>query len=324
MEDYSNKITWDAQTIGKNGGYVDPSTLTYTLMVYIRSEQKFMTIARGVEDLFYYDDLGGAETQEEVYYYVRAVDSRNANGEYGMSNPLAIGDPYYTPFTESFANGRLQSEPWSVYSLNGTGGWAMFRDGSYGVNSYDDDNGGVMYIVHDAGDSGILYSPIISAEFTSNPILRFYYYNDASGNELIFHISTDGYEYNPVKTIVLSENTGWTEGYVSLNDYKENIGIQFGVLAKANTASHIFLDQFSLLDDQTGVRELQNENIPVVTTGAGIMSVTNIIKETVQVSPPAGICLFNTKATSSLNIPVTPGFYIVKTGSYTTKVVVKE
>ena len=121
-------VSWDAVETGKNGGYVDPSQITYNLY-----------------DNLYYDDFYGWEYGNK-YGSVKGQNSCNVSmntesgdlrliqvyiqpenkkgyGYYGTSQPLVIGKSLSLPFTETFANGGLDNFWWETN--DGVSSWGF-------------------------------------------------------------------------------------------------------------------------------------------------------------------------------------------------------
>jgi len=118
-------ITWQAPESGTNGGYLDPSTLTYK--VVRRPDKK--TVAEGLTECKYTDVTD--RTQELTQYEVIAVtpDGQSAST---YTTPMIIGQPRTFPYIETF-DSRTAFNRFTVYDPRGIGGsegdmWMYYPD----------------------------------------------------------------------------------------------------------------------------------------------------------------------------------------------------
>lgn len=121
-------ITWDAPTVGKNGGYIDTSGITYNIRRFHAKEpvatgltattfedvvdidflleeeermrQEYADIGMPVNVTYVIDDEG------LMQYYVQAVLTTGTSGE-AVSNSVIIGESNNLPYYESFPDGKL-------------------------------------------------------------------------------------------------------------------------------------------------------------------------------------------------------------------------
>lgn len=107
-------LTWTAPAVGKNGGYFDSSSLTYTV-VRTTDNATFEGIAATT-----WTDTS-FEGNSSLSYRVYAVNAKGRS-EAATSNPLVFGNGYVVPFTEPFAN-KDAFDLWSVFDLNGNTTW---------------------------------------------------------------------------------------------------------------------------------------------------------------------------------------------------------
>lgn len=92
------RVEWNAIETGANGGYIDPSTITYTVVRYPGKE----TVASRITDTYYVDKLPAPENGkvQQYYYTVTAWTGETASSA-GKSNKIVLG--YFTPtWTETF------------------------------------------------------------------------------------------------------------------------------------------------------------------------------------------------------------------------------
>ena len=157
-ESHTSTITWDAPTVGANGGYINPDALTYNVRRFRQSDPlvtgmtgysyddevtiDFLREAEEAERQKY-EDMGMPASvkfvidgQGLMQYYVRAVSAAGAGAE-TRSNYIIIGEQYELPFKESFANGAL-THYWRTDITNGYARWNTLDDSRF---TQDGDNG---------------------------------------------------------------------------------------------------------------------------------------------------------------------------------------
>lgn len=167
------KMTWDAVTVGKNGGYVDPSKITYELYSSIYYDEFY-----GYEFGEDYGSVTGKTTcnididpnsgdQAIFPCYVIAKNDKGY-GNYGsLTTDFIIGEPYSVPFTETFSYGNVDNY-WIVKN-SGSSWWSMDAE----FPSPDGDTPGVAYINANYGDESNLATGKIAPNGASNLKLFF-------------------------------------------------------------------------------------------------------------------------------------------------------
>ena len=219
----SVSLAWDAVTVGKNGGYVNPQNMTYN-----------------VYDALSYDDFYGYEygnllgsvtgdnhldiamdTDEGEQQMLTAfIQPKNEKGEgyYSEAQTIVTGAPYSIPFKETFANGTTDDGKLWFYNMNGSSSWYLNGD-------VDSPGGGATGVVvfDGCGDESYFASGKINPAGASNLKLFFNirgeYTEDASMTVQVQ--KSDGtvedikkYEYNDPENI-----SEWTSECLSLAKY---------------------------------------------------------------------------------------------------------
>lgn len=243
-------ITWEAPTEGVQGGYINPSKLTYSLLRVIGSAE--VVVAESISELTFTDDPGITEGQSGVVYYVFA-ESTSGMGKGYPSNSLVMGVSYVLPFAESFAGGELTNGPW-LLSSTGKGKWGLAEEGEYPTVAAQDNDGGLAsFVPQTAGDASLLYSGKISLAGSTKPALGFWY-NLVKGatDKLAVKISKEGGTFTEVHMIDFATNStaeGWTKIDIPLTDYISAKYIQIGFYAIAGTAkTNLHLDNILIKD----------------------------------------------------------------------------
>lgn len=113
---YNADISWDAPADGKNGGWYDQSTLTYTLT----RQPDGVVVAKDITETTFQDQ--SLPTTKSYSYEVQAS---NAEGEglTAVSNELVIGPAIVPPYSVTL-NNESDASMWTTFDANGDGdGW---------------------------------------------------------------------------------------------------------------------------------------------------------------------------------------------------------
>lgn len=157
-------LTWDAPTIGVNGGYVNPANLTY--IIYTADDEGYaVSYKNGLTTTSFTADSTFDKQQQLVY----GVAAQNSIGEGSIetSNTVVVGPADKLPYHESFAGGNL-STFWYITENNSQMGIG---------NGYQDEDGGDILWQGQADDAyGYANTGKISLEGAAKPHLIFYYF----------------------------------------------------------------------------------------------------------------------------------------------------
>ncbi len=243
-------LTWDAPTIGVDGGYIDPQKLTYMVM---RSDYTYIdeyVSGTRLEDT----DLKSftSKAQAIVSYSVYA-ESAAGIGSGAMSNGVVIcNEPYSLPWAESFPNGFTSQKPWGVASTTQTTWWTTTK--TENVTPHDGDNGMFAFSPWGEGESARIYTGMFDFAGTINPVIRFWFWYDPDDtNKIDMQYTTDYDVYNTLHTLDFATMSdyaeGWNECIVPLKDLigKGRVALSFqGTGAVGQTTS--FLDDITVKD----------------------------------------------------------------------------
>ncbi len=143
----SLNISWKGVTQGKNGGFVDPSSISYNLYDNLSYDDFY-----GYEYGNHLDSVCGtsqstiAMNTDEGEQNMLTVHIQPQNvkglGDYSKAMTIVTGAPYTIPFSEPFDNGGVAYGLW-WYNAEGSSSWylssdvASEEDGTPGVAVYD-------------------------------------------------------------------------------------------------------------------------------------------------------------------------------------------
>lgn len=242
------EIKWVAPKVGKNGGYIDPSTLKYKI---IRSN--WTTVAENLSDPQFIDKTFEVKTgQRFVAYSIYAISSEGM-GEAAESPIISVGKSYQIPFTESFSNSRSTYMEWISDNMGGASNWGVLEAGIDKNRTLPQDNDGGMMGMFSfmSNDQSRLISPKIRLDNTINPVLDFWVWHNECNKQLFIEISSENGAYTTVKTIDLhTENDIWINYHIDLAAYKNSSHIQLGFRSYIdNQTEFLYIDNIKISDN---------------------------------------------------------------------------
>ncbi|MDR0865508.1 MAG: choice-of-anchor J domain-containing protein [Candidatus Symbiothrix sp.] len=122
-EDGKARLTWNAPTTGVNGGWMNPESLSYSIVRYPGA----IELADHVTETTYTDST---ITKIGSYSYAVTPVSGTGVGASTRSNAIIIGDPLTLPWKEDFeTEGNIHA--WNIVNLNQETGKGWITDGSF-------------------------------------------------------------------------------------------------------------------------------------------------------------------------------------------------
>lgn len=241
--DGTSTLTWDApKTMGKNGGYVDPDKLSYTIYQNdydILPDTTLTTRSYTVGHRTQYD--------QSNYWYTVHVSNIAGEGDEASSNMLLEGAPFVPPFKESFAGGAAETVWWLDNDVNTAG----FHLGH--TTSADGDNGCIFWGATDDEKFGAAYSGMIDVSGTKRPVLSFWYYEVPGYNaKLSFTVSKNLAEDTEVWShdfATATGNSGWKQAKVDLSAFKDASYIVLKIYAESQQTGYaVYVDDIEVND----------------------------------------------------------------------------
>lgn len=303
-------LTWDAPVTGLNGLPVDPAKLTYKVLRDVTGRLP-ETIAEGVAGTTFTDTGLDITAQAYPYYYVVATSSAG-DGRQSLPAGTYTGPAYPLPLTETFKDCTLHTSPWILQSLALGGAWELNYVSTFpGSGPYVED-GMLIFIGFRSveGAQARISTPLLTFENAVAPELRFhFYYLDMSSEDLRFNdymeveASVDGGEFTPVdggRFVQHDADSRWTECVVPLHAYagKKKVAIGFHGYSGGG---------FNLLLDNIRITDSDNNAIGDVEADTSALPVEYFNLQGMRVDAGA----------------LTPGIYIRRQGTKTTKIAVR-
>lgn len=230
-------ITWDAPTMGANGGTVNTEALKYNIYTYgyngweLSGETTATQITIGNVPQTGEQFMSGIE--------VAAVSSRG-EGEPALATYLC-GAPYELPFSEKFAGGQTKYSTWA------SDGFTINE-----MSSADDEGGCIMYFPSSYGSKGTITTGKISLKNADHPKLYFTYWSfahmEAFARVIVNRHASQGGEV--IREIDLRGNdNGWLKTMVDLSEFKDEEYVTITFEAEVfNPSFAIILDDINVVD----------------------------------------------------------------------------
>lgn len=139
-------VSWDAVTVGKNGGYVNPATIKYNLYDDVSYDEYFgysygekMATVTGTNSATITMDTN--EGDQRIFCLYIQPESEKGQAFYSVSPTVVVGEPYSIPFTETFYDGLLDNGLWwqdnPGYSKWEPYSWIPSEDGTPGAAVFE-------------------------------------------------------------------------------------------------------------------------------------------------------------------------------------------
>lgn len=311
-------ITWPApDTVGVNGGYVDPAGVTYTVSMV---QPQYTEIASGVSGTTYTDNsLASLEGQAFLYY---AIIPKNKAGEGKGSTTFSgpYGTAYNAPMAESFANKTLTYSPWYIIDYDGgdNSTWDIVSATTSPVLSAQDGDGGFACVYTKDDGSHALTSPMF--KLNSQSKLSFWYCHIDRYNDFVLYISEDKCHTWKKLTTLATTKSEWTEKTIDLSAYDgKTINLSFRSTVEAYN-KQIALDNIRITDSSSSVERVENGDI--YSLNGNVLTVSEGTAP-VAVYTVDGKAIYFSQNGAESSIILDKGIYIVRAGNVNGKIAVK-
>lgn len=211
-------VSWDPVTTDFEGNTINPDAVTYRVI-----NRQYETVATGV--------TGNSVTLQAVpegeqafcQFGVYAVTAGGESDKMAATAYKPAGQPYATPWSESFAGGKV-SHIFGYNYIKGQEPWQFVSTQDWIPAAQDDDNG--FAFLESYGDLTALVTGKIDLSGLNNPAFTYYTYNYGSSaykNVLEVQVDNgDGSGFVPVQSDAVLE-TGprnqWNKVIVDLSNY---------------------------------------------------------------------------------------------------------
>lgn len=204
-DNLSAKVTWEAPTVGINGGYVDPAGITYyTCQNTIFGWQLYEELGTDVYEYEISVPAGSPQANQTV-----AIVGINESGAGLISSvSIPLGQLYELPVKETFTNNRLTYSPVTISGGNSME-WNLGNPGVLFGEEFANESGNAVYGIGFEAETASIAFPRFNAAGTERMALDFSIYC-GDIEDVILKVS--GYDVEPQEAFRLSA-TEHGDGY---------------------------------------------------------------------------------------------------------------
>lgn len=275
------KLSWDTPTTGKNGGYIDPSQLTYTIYKYYGANYQTPYTSLGEVKGETSVDVTILDASEAQDQYIFGVTAKNDQGESDYTRAgIVLGKPYTMPIVEPFNANGLNYAPWIIETGKNNQAWTT-DPAVYNAKIQPQNEDGLQLLFRNTGvedGSSTFLTPIIDFTNAKMPVLKVWlHHSDAMPEEAYVTVDAtiDGSKNNiaVADTVRLTGNNGWTEHVFNLsklNGQKAQVGLTAYV---PDGGTRIFSDNWSITEatgNDLALTSISQPYMPVVGDTANI------------------------------------------------------
>lgn len=261
---YQPVVSWEAASAqGAHGGYVDPSAVTYLLCK--NNPWDFSNpwpVVATTTDLTAADETFISYWGQDNYTYAVFVENEAGVGE-GTAFNIILGQPWDTPYSESFSYGFAWNSPWVLHASSYDYAWSITNGDGLAVKPYDETgaDGGMLYYTWRANDSNdqMMEGPRVALSNLTKGELSFYMYHgfEADEEDVVLEVYANYNDQGWKKLGDVDYNngaTGWTRSSFKLDtpEAPEGYGpacVQIGFVGVTTVPSaSIFIDQIKIED----------------------------------------------------------------------------
>lgn len=246
-------MSWDPVTTGANGGYIDPSKITYR----VTRQNDIVLVYDGYQPSCIDNSIPNRGDQQQFYYGVFAYYGSTPS-EGTATKDVIMGSPYAMPFEETFAEDSGTHTLWLIgYDpYNRSAGWSVGT-----TPSYDGKPGNLTCTAYyDEGGHHFLSSGKIHVDASAkHPVLTFPYMCAGMDDNIEVVISTQGVPDQGQTVAVLHPATvgDWNMARIDVSAFKgQNIIITWH--CQLAEAGDIVIDDVRVYDDpEAGIESVE-------------------------------------------------------------------
>ncbi len=316
-------VTWEPQTVGVNGGYVDPASLQYSISYY--NEGAWVTYEGLMDETEIETDCDMTGFQRWLVFGVIAINE-NGQSDPAYSNVMIVGDSYDIPLTDTFDGGANEyfwanSNPFGTENVSWTSSGQMSAGQIGGCLVFSP----YMFFAEPPFIS-TLTSGLLNVSNKTDLAFSFWYYNDVEANtgDTITVEVYDQYTDTlyPMDEVTLGgTETGWLEFSKSISIPESMEAARVHITINSVNGNRVYIDDFNA-DASNAVASLGASDVIVNVVDSQIV-VAGLEDETVGIFSANGQAEYNGKASGVLKVTVSKGIYIVNVGGKAQKVMVK-
>lgn len=159
------KLVWDAPAKGKNGGWIDASSLVYAVKDNSNNVKAYDSPETTLTDYL------NNEADQSLLQYAVFAGNAQGYGESTVSNTIVKGKSYEMPWQESFNDGSYHSFWNTVKEPHQFASWVL----NSGKDA-DGTNGQLAFNAGNEGEEAVAYTGKVDISEAATPVLEFYYW----------------------------------------------------------------------------------------------------------------------------------------------------
>lgn len=252
-------VTWSAPTKGVNGGYYDPSTVSYAIdWLSYNSAGAGQTTVGNVTSFDFNLPADALLTQDIIAFTVKAMNAQGTGGSQSSQTMSTYTGPALTlPLYESWAGSRQTSGIWSGESVKEDEEifetwWDCTNESNTTFGSQDEDGYMMGLSTTKAGGAYRLRTPRITVAGLNEPTLVIHCLYTRYAESFTIEVAVDDQPMKPFKEIQLNPRNEekWMRLELPLSEFKSNKYLQFGITGHSKVAAGNFIaiDNVSMLD----------------------------------------------------------------------------
>lgn len=331
-------LTWNAPTESLNGEYIDFDNLQYTVLVSLRAgnigtNPTNVVTTRELTASVDKNTFDGIPGQIFITFYVVPVTSTGCDLRNSTASVRTVGGEIYTiGFSESFAQGTIYTDPWTVnecpeLGLNYLEAWSFTgeRYEVFGLDSQDNDGGYAVYENQTYPEYALrLVSPFIDVADAADPEVSFYLgtyaLKENDFNKMQIELLDLEGNYISVGEPIHFSGSGWKHHVVPLKNDKNVSKFRLSFRAQGVQYAFVLLDNISVRDNKGGV-EFSETDSTDIRSGKGFVEITGNCPYSIFTASGNIVAHGECDGFSRLNMA--SGLYIVKAGEKNIKCIVK-
>lgn len=236
------KFSWSEASKGYNGGFVDPSTVCYTLLDLNEGRLSTIDSTRNTSYTLSYNTDDGTQ---DLHQWAMLASNKYGTGDYVLTD-LLTGKPYSLPFKESWPGPSLTYYWYADHSGD------AFTVNVISNQAADYDNGSAHFVTTEAGTWGSLNSGKISLQNTTSPELTFSFKAFPSEQTLKVIATTPNHQQSTVFEEGLDSLpaiSNWITKTVDLSQFVGYRYIRLNFRVESNKAnSDVYLDNVNIAE----------------------------------------------------------------------------
>jgi hypothetical protein len=307
-------LTWEAPTVGKNGGNFNTDTLVYDV---VRNPGE-VAVATGITDTEFTETI--AATSLTKYSYSVTARSGELSSDPVESDSFILGDGYAIPYSEDFTDVKSFDDIFYtvVDANNDNSTWSLDTYGERAKYSYSSRN---------AADDWLFTAPLQLNEGYSYDLNYTFTTTSWSDGEIFGSFIGTAPDPEAMTTAIVDtkdfvKNTTFEEGGSFKISDSGTYYIGFHITTQANSY-HAYLDNISVVVDNESRLNSINVKGLTVSTAKGEIIVNADNNTNLAIYAMDGITVANGNVCGTKSYPVSRGFYLVKANDKVYKLSVK-